>query len=276
MEGVTAAAECIRLYFGDQKVVLLSGVMEDKDYLAMADVLAPLVQSVVTVTPDNPRSLPAKRYADVYSGRGISTYAAESIPDGVAQAVSLAKEAGAPLIMLGSLYMYGDVKGITYQRYKIDWVGDQPTLEIKNKYQNTAALEPDEDGILKEVIEYDVTGLATHSQLITDASHTYVKMMANDISESKTLKYFDPNSDIYALVRDNPQGFFTKHDSYEFINSTVKDVYVYDEKTFSGSISFVFTVTRNGKVTEYPFNYTFYFRLVGEKYLIYEMINNGI
>lgn len=110
LEGVTAAAECIRLYFGDQKVVLLTGVMEDKDYLAMADVLAPLVQTVVTVTPDNPRSLPAKRYADVYCRRGISAYAAESIFEGVAKAVECAKQANLPLIMLGSLYMYGDVK----------------------------------------------------------------------------------------------------------------------------------------------------------------------
>lgn len=110
LEGVTAAAECIRLYFGEQKVVLLTGVMEDKDYMSMADVLSPLVSNVVTVTPDNLRSLPANRYADVYQQRGINAYAADSIPEGVARAVTIARETSAPLIMLGSLYMYGDVK----------------------------------------------------------------------------------------------------------------------------------------------------------------------
>ncbi|MBQ8287316.1 MAG: bifunctional folylpolyglutamate synthase/dihydrofolate synthase [Clostridia bacterium] len=110
MEGVTAAAESIRLYFPDEKVILLTGVMEDKAYHDMAATLAPLTASVVTVTPDNLRSLPSPRYAEVFCTLGVPAEAAETIPDGVAKAVTLAKEQGRPLIMLGSLYMYGDVK----------------------------------------------------------------------------------------------------------------------------------------------------------------------
>ena len=109
LEGVTAAAESIDLYFPSQKVVLLTGVMEDKEYRTMASVLAPLTMEVVTVTPDNPRSLPAKRYAAVYEQLGIPAQAAETISEGVSKAVQIAKEKKAPLIMLGSLYMYGDV-----------------------------------------------------------------------------------------------------------------------------------------------------------------------
>lgn len=110
MEGVTAAAESIKLYFGDEKVILLTGVMEDKDYLGMASTLAPLVASVVTVTPDNPRSLNAADYAKVFTSLGITAVSADSIPSGVAKAIALAKESGRPLMILGSLYMYGDVK----------------------------------------------------------------------------------------------------------------------------------------------------------------------
>ncbi len=110
LEGVTAAAESIRLYFPRQQVILLTGVMADKDYFAMADLLFPLTAAVVTVTPDNPRSLPAPDYAKVYADRGIPAEAAEDIPAGVVRAVTLARESGRPLIMLGSLYMYGDVK----------------------------------------------------------------------------------------------------------------------------------------------------------------------
>lgn len=171
-------------------------------------------------------------------------------------------------------YMYGDVKGITYNKYKIEWMGDQPTLSVENKYGNIATLS-EVDGLLTETIEYDSEALAKHGQLITDASHTYVKMMANDANERVCLSYFDPDSEIYQLVKSNPQGYFTDHESYAFIDSVVKDLYVYDDNTFSGSISFIFTVTRLGNVTEYPFDYTFYFRLVNGKYLIYNMINNG-
>ncbi len=110
LEGVTAAVESIRLYFPGQQVILLTGVMEDKAYRDMADLLSPLTAAVVTVTPDNPRSLPALAYAKVFADRGVPAEAAEDIPTGVARAVELSQESGYPLIMLGSLYMYGDVK----------------------------------------------------------------------------------------------------------------------------------------------------------------------
>lgn len=110
MEGVTAAAESIRLYFPDEKVILLTGVMEDKEYREMAGVLAPLTAGAVTVTPDNPRSLPAPRYAEVFNALGVPAASSDTIPEGVRQAVALAKAQGSPLIMLGSLYMYSDVK----------------------------------------------------------------------------------------------------------------------------------------------------------------------
>lgn len=110
MEGVTAAAESISLYFGDEKVILLTGVMADKDYLGMANTLAPLVASVVTVTPDNERSLAAPDYAAVFTSLGLPAEPADGIPEGVAKAVALARQSGRPLIILGSLYMYGDVK----------------------------------------------------------------------------------------------------------------------------------------------------------------------
>lgn len=118
MEGVTAAAESIKLYFGDQKVILLTGVMADKDYHGMANVLAPLVASVVTVMPDNERSLSAERYAEVFRSLGVSAESADSISDGVKKAVRLARESGRPLMMLGSLYMYGDVKAAIMEETK--------------------------------------------------------------------------------------------------------------------------------------------------------------
>lgn len=116
MEGVTAAAESIKLYFGDQKVILLTGVMADKDYLGMAKTLAPLTASVVTVRPDNDRSLAASDYADVFTSLGVDAQPANSIPEGVTKAIALAKESSRPLMMLGSLYMYGDVKAVILEQ----------------------------------------------------------------------------------------------------------------------------------------------------------------
>ena len=171
-------------------------------------------------------------------------------------------------------YMYKDIKGITYDRYLVNWAGDMPELQVVNKYSNTAKFET-VNGLPTEIIEYDAVAYDKFSSLIIEAAQTYSKMMANDASESKALKYFDPEADIYQKVKDNPSGFFTNHDSYAFLDTKVEKMYVYSDNVFSGSISFVHTVTKNGKVTSYPFSYTFYFRQVGEKYLIYQMVNNG-
>ncbi|MBQ8716927.1 MAG: bifunctional folylpolyglutamate synthase/dihydrofolate synthase, partial [Clostridia bacterium] len=56
-EGVDAAVDSIKTYFGTQKVLLLCGVMADKDYNGMVKTLAPIAKEVFTLTPNNPRAL---------------------------------------------------------------------------------------------------------------------------------------------------------------------------------------------------------------------------
>ena len=104
--GIACAAESISRYFRGGKVVLLIGVMADKDYHLYADMLGRYIEKVYAVKPDNPRSLDSERLAEVFDAKGI---AAESFPvlaDGVKAAFDEAKRTGLPLIALGSLYMY--------------------------------------------------------------------------------------------------------------------------------------------------------------------------
>ena len=108
-EGVEAAAESIKTYFKDEKVLLLSGVMADKDYRGMVATLAPLAAEAFTLTPDNPRSLPAADFAQAFREGGVPATAYETVDAAVAAAVARAKETGKPLISLGSLYMYCEV-----------------------------------------------------------------------------------------------------------------------------------------------------------------------
>ena len=108
-EGIAAAAKGIRHYFKGQPVALLTGVMADKDYTDMVATLAPLTCRVFTLTPNNPRSLSAADYAEVYRKAGIEASAYDSVEDAVAAAVAYARETGTPLFSLGSLYMYVEV-----------------------------------------------------------------------------------------------------------------------------------------------------------------------
>ena len=107
--GIAEAVRSIKAYFGEQKIVLLSGVLRDKDYTEIADMLALVTLCAFTVTPDSPRALSAKEYAEALRARGIDALPAETVADGVEAALERAKKEQAPLVCLGSLYLYKDV-----------------------------------------------------------------------------------------------------------------------------------------------------------------------
>ena len=108
-EGIAAAKESIEHYFGDSKVLLLVGVMADKDYNGMVAELAPLADRVFTLTPDNPRALSAQALADAFRAAGVCATGYATVSEAVAAAVDAAKRCEKPLISLGSLYMYAEV-----------------------------------------------------------------------------------------------------------------------------------------------------------------------
>lgn len=109
-QGVRAAVESICAYFPGQKVNLLSGVMADKDYAAVIDILAPVAAKVFTVTPQNPRALAAQDYAARFCERGIVALPFASVPEALAAAIADSRDCGKPLICLGSLYLYAELR----------------------------------------------------------------------------------------------------------------------------------------------------------------------
>ena len=108
-QGVDAAVDSIKAYFGTQRVLLLCGVMADKDYHGMIKTLAPVVAEAFTLTPNNPRALPAADLAAAFEAAGICATGFADVPAAVAAAYTRAVETGRPLISLGSLYMYCEV-----------------------------------------------------------------------------------------------------------------------------------------------------------------------
>lgn len=113
-QGISAAVENIKHYLAplspDGKLALLMGVMSDKDHGKMIEMLSPLVWRAFTVSPQNERSLDASAVADEFSLLDVPSASFPTVYEGVAAAVRAARESGRPLICLGSLYMYADVK----------------------------------------------------------------------------------------------------------------------------------------------------------------------
>ncbi len=114
VQGIESAVENIRLYLSplspDGKVNMVMGVMKDKEYTEMIAMLAPYAAKVFCVTPKNDRSLNAVSEAEEYRSQGVSAEGFDRIADGVRNACRTSLEEKRPLICLGSLYMYADVK----------------------------------------------------------------------------------------------------------------------------------------------------------------------
>ena len=113
-QGIAAAEENIRRYLApltrSGKVELLMGVLADKDYRAMIHAVSPYAAHVVTITPTSPRALDAAMTAAIFRENGVEAVSVGSVQEGVRLAVEAARKEKMPLFILGSLYLYGDVK----------------------------------------------------------------------------------------------------------------------------------------------------------------------
>lgn len=57
-------AKTLQMYFTNERITFIMGMLADKNYRKVAGTVLPLGRSVVTITPDNPRRLEAKKLAD--------------------------------------------------------------------------------------------------------------------------------------------------------------------------------------------------------------------
>lgn len=103
--GVRGTVETYKRLFGDQKAVIVMGMMRDKDVSQSIRLLLPIASEFYTATPDNTRSMPAQELA-----AEIRALGGKATPfDTVKEAVLLAMQSKGPALAVGSLYMAGEV-----------------------------------------------------------------------------------------------------------------------------------------------------------------------
>ena len=108
-EGIDAAIASVNAYFKNEKILLLTGVMADKDYTHMVRRMAEVADRAFCVRPANDRALDPAAYAETFRGMGIPAEGYATVAEGVKAAMEVAKREGKALLCLGSLYMYGEV-----------------------------------------------------------------------------------------------------------------------------------------------------------------------
>ena len=102
-------AESLLRYFPDRRRVLLVGVLADKDYPALFEILNAAADAYVCVTPASERALPSEALAEYLRRFGKPVTVCGSIPEGVETASALAGQDGVACAV-GSLYMAGAVR----------------------------------------------------------------------------------------------------------------------------------------------------------------------
>lgn len=107
-DGIRSAQQSLQQYFHEQKLILLIGVMADKEYTVYPELLGNMAAHVFTVKPDNSRALDAHTLAETFTAQGIPATACDSLLEGVQLAHTYAQNSQTPLAVLGSLYMYHD------------------------------------------------------------------------------------------------------------------------------------------------------------------------
>lgn len=111
VEGIRSASGTIRKYFPDGKILIVCGILADKQYDDMVQELVKITKEFITVTPSNPRGLQAEELKKAIESHGGHAQAVESISKGAELALSMAKEYDA-ILFCGSLYMIGEARTI--------------------------------------------------------------------------------------------------------------------------------------------------------------------
>lgn len=106
---IEALVKNIQDYLAGKRLIVLTGVLADKDYADMYRPVMPYAEKFVCITPPSPRKLEAAELAVYLRQAGADAIACGSIPEGVRTAISLAGKDGV-VLCFGSLYSIGDIR----------------------------------------------------------------------------------------------------------------------------------------------------------------------
>ncbi len=104
-----AMTESLDALLPGQKVDFLLGILADKDYTQMIDILGPYAASFHCIAPENERALGVEALADTIRARGFETYAYNDLDEAIRAVLSSAEVNRRPSVCFGSLYLAGEV-----------------------------------------------------------------------------------------------------------------------------------------------------------------------
>lgn len=108
-QGINAAVESLNSLFPEKKIIFILGVLSDKSFDKMLEILYPKAERFITLTPDSPRALKGSELARIINDAGPTAEDFESIDDAVRYAIDRSGKDGI-ICSLGSLYLAGNIR----------------------------------------------------------------------------------------------------------------------------------------------------------------------
>lgn len=169
-------------------------------------------------------------------------------------------------------HMPEGVSGITYVTYLVNGLFGEPDITARSAAGYSLDVNKiDDDGVF---IEIPVTYPEIPEDLaktVTDASEQYAAYMQKDATFNSVAKYVEWGSNLYTDLLTSDTRWVNEHTGYRIENLKLSEYYTYDENTFSCRVSFTHVLYGGwGGDYENEFDMTFYFRLSGGEWLIYD------
>jgi len=111
VHGLKALAKVLDKFFYEKEIILVIGILADKDVQAMLEVIIPKANKVVVTEPYSPRAMTAEKLSKMVEQYNRPMTVEKHISMAVDKALNLAKE-DEVVIFCGSLYMIGQVRTI--------------------------------------------------------------------------------------------------------------------------------------------------------------------
>jgi len=112
VDAVQKLKESVTFYFTNKKIVTIMGVLRDKEYEKIVELMAPLAEQIVTVAaPGNRRAFPAYELANVVRRYNHNVTAADSLEEAVEMSRLLA-DSDSVILAFGSLSYLGKLAEI--------------------------------------------------------------------------------------------------------------------------------------------------------------------
>jgi dihydrofolate synthase/folylpolyglutamate synthase len=115
--GIGALCDTLKTQFSYRRLIVIFGVLNDKDYKNMLKKMAPLVQHLIITRPDSSRSLSPEKIFMIAQQYPCDTVIVEKPDEALHQALV---EAGPDdlICITGSVYLIGEIKKVYQKVYR--------------------------------------------------------------------------------------------------------------------------------------------------------------